>query len=154
MSSSRCVVACISFWFNRSRRTCSFSRTTVPNLYMLASSRFPIFSVRPILSIASAPANHTDHVLPIIIVTCICSSTILMVRQIQPEYKCVCRLAMESCDALYGDNRADCYASFGCDVERVDTYLGPALRLEADLAGAVSFLSIKKCYIFFEVSCA
>lgn len=47
---------------------------------------------------------------------------------------------MECCDRLDGNNRADCYASLGCDVARVDSYLGPALRLEAELMGAAPLL--------------
>eukprot|EP00892_Ulva_mutabilis_P008042 jgi/Ulvmu1/560/UM001_0568.1 len=39
--------------------------------------------------------------------------------------------ATDMCDLLSGENRAECYASFGVDVDSVDNYLGRALCLEA-----------------------
>ena len=54
------------------------------------------------------------------------------------------RDALETCDALSGQGRASCFASFGIDSERVDAWYGPVSRLEAALnshagAGLCSF---------------
>ena len=46
------------------------------------------------------------------------------------------RDALETCDALAGQGRDSCFASFGIDSQRVDAYYGPVSRLEAALSRA------------------
>jgi hypothetical protein len=56
--------------------------------------------------------------------------------QLQFDSAClICRTCSEMCDLLSGDPRAECYASFGVDAERVDEYLGKTLCLEAAFRG-------------------
>jgi hypothetical protein len=63
---------------------------------------------------------------------------------------CVCRAATETCDLLTGPNREECFASYGVDAERLDTYLGKALCLEAAYEGAHN--TLQRTYVHMHTS--
>lgn len=71
-----------------------------------------------------------------------CPTRTLLWWQDRPNSLSCCRAATDMCDLLSGENRAECYASFGVDVESVDTYLGRALCLEAAYKGMLTALCV------------